>query len=352
MGNALHASHRTNLLLLNRPQQLRLQVDRQLADLVQKYRAPLGDRQQSVLGIGRAREGAAHVPEQFAFDQRGYQRSAVDGNERLVAEDAGEVNRLRHQLLARAAFAQNQHRMRALCGFPDDAVELFHLRRAPDDVAEPLPRFNGFPQHPVLRLQPQMSPHPLQQQTQFFHAEGFGDIVVRAIFHRLHRRLHRAVTRHHDHQRFRALLLDRVQRFQASRTPQVEQHGVCAGTVKQPASLFGGLRHLRVEAERLRHLAAGLADDAVIIHDQQVQEIRSLDLQGMAGAGAGTETTTEDGGRRCVEHSESPSRYKRAFYSATPSKAAGKSCCLGVETGRSGLAASNATSDAFSGVCA
>ena len=100
------------------------------------------------------------------------------------------------------------------------------------------------------------------------------------------------------------MLLDRVQRFQSSRSSQVEQHGVGAGIVQQPASLFGGFRHLRVEAERLRDLAAGLADDAVIIHDQQIQEIRSRDLQGMAGGGAGI--TAEDGGGRCVGHGESP----------------------------------------------
>ena len=139
------------------------------------------------LGFVAPGEGAAHVAEQFAFDQRRHERSAVDGNERLVAENAGEVNRLRDQLLACAAFAQNQHRMHALSGFRDDAVKLLHLRRAPDDVAEPLPRLDGFAQHAVLRLQTQMPRHPLQQQTQFFHAEGLGDVVVSAILHCLNR---------------------------------------------------------------------------------------------------------------------------------------------------------------------
>ena len=79
------------------------------------------------------------------------------------------------------------------------------------------------------------------------------------------------------------MLLDGMQGFEAARArqPQVEQHGVGARAVEQAVGLLGGLRHLGVESERLRHLAAGLADGAVIVHDQEVQEIRSLDLRGM-----------------------------------------------------------------------
>src|SRR6266852_9592358 len=96
------------------------------------------------------------------------------------------------------------------------------------------------------------------------------------------------------------MLLDGMQSLEAARArqPQVQQHGVGAGAVEQAVGLFGGLRHLRVESERLRYLAARLADGAVIVHDQEVQEIRSLDLRGMARA--------EDGGGRCTEHGESP----------------------------------------------
>ena len=152
---------------------------------------PPSAMEQAVLGIGRAGEGAAHVAEKLALDQRGHQRAAVHGNERFIAEDAGEVYGLRHQFLARAAFAKNQHRMRALSGFGDDAIELFHVGSAADHIAKALARFAGFAQHAVLRFQPEMLGRPLQQQPQFFHAERFGDIVVGAVFHRLHGRLHR-----------------------------------------------------------------------------------------------------------------------------------------------------------------
>src|ERR1700686_3502245 len=96
------------------------------------------------------------------------------------------------------------------------------------------------------------------------------------------------------------MLLDRMQRFQAARArkPQVEQHGVSTRAVEQPVGMFGRLRHLRVESKRQRHLAAGLADSAVVVHDQEVQEIRSLELRRMAMA----LTMTKDGGGRCGKH--------------------------------------------------
>ena len=81
----------------------------------------------------------------------GHERSAIDGNERLVAEDARKVDGLGDQFLARAAFAENEHGMRALSGFGDDAVELFHIGRAPDEVAEALARLDGLAQDAVLR---------------------------------------------------------------------------------------------------------------------------------------------------------------------------------------------------------
>src|ERR1019366_8089678 len=50
-GHALYASHRTSLLLLDRPQQLRLQIDRQLADLVQKHGPPWAIASSPSLGL-------------------------------------------------------------------------------------------------------------------------------------------------------------------------------------------------------------------------------------------------------------------------------------------------------------
>src|SRR5258708_5617686 len=58
--------------------------------------------------------------------------------------------------------------------------------------------------------------------------------------------------------------------------------------------MFSRLRHLGAESKGLRHLAAGFTDGAVIVHDQEVQEICSLELRRMAM------TVREEGGGRGV----------------------------------------------------
>ena len=53
-----------------------------------------------------------------------------------------------------------------------------------------------------------MTGDAFQEQPQFFHAEGLGDVVVGAILHRLHGGLHGAVSSHDDDQRLGAVLSD------------------------------------------------------------------------------------------------------------------------------------------------
>src|SRR5271154_2276153 len=101
------------------------------------------------------------------------------------------------------------------------------------------------------------------------------------------------------------MLFNGVQSLQAPGTGQahIEQHGVGAGTVEQTVGLFGALRYLGVEAEGLRYLAAGLADGPVVVHDQKVEEICSLDL-GWMGMAVAVRMDGEGGSGRCGEHSE------------------------------------------------
>ena len=75
-------------------------VERQLADLVEEQRAAVGDLEQPGLGVGRAGERAAHVPEQLAFEQRLDDGRAVDDDEPLAAARPGAMERARDQLLA------------------------------------------------------------------------------------------------------------------------------------------------------------------------------------------------------------------------------------------------------------
>jgi hypothetical protein len=126
-----------------------------------------------------------------------------------------------------------------------------------------------------------MSRHALQKQPEFFQAEGFGDVVIRPIPHRLDRRLYGSIAGDHDYERLGAMFPDGLQGVQSpsARQLQVEQDHVRSPAVEYAVGLLGRLGHVWAEAQRLGYGSARLADGAVIIHNQQVQEIRPLDLR-------------------------------------------------------------------------
>src|SRR5437867_1371005 len=86
------------------------------------------------------------MAEQFAFDQRGYQRTTVHRDERFVAKRPGAVNSMRDHLLPGAALAQNQHGVNALGCFHNKAIQFVHLWRTPNNVAEASIRLYQFTQ--------------------------------------------------------------------------------------------------------------------------------------------------------------------------------------------------------------
>ena len=207
----------TNLLFLNGPQEFGLEVDGQLADFVEKHGSAFGDGQKSVLGLIGAGERSFDVAEQFALNQRGHERAAIDGDERLVVEWSGVMNGARHHFLAGAALAENQHGMRTVGGFGDDAVELFHLGGAADDAAIALLGLELLAQHAVFAFQLEVVGDALEQKLEFVDTEGFGHVLVGAIFHGLHSGLHCAIAGNHDDESFGTLGLDMAESLQAAR---------------------------------------------------------------------------------------------------------------------------------------
>ena len=88
-------------------QQLCLEIDWKLSNLVEKYRATLGDCQQAIFGLHGSGKRSFHVAEEFAFDQGGDEGAAAHGDERLVGARSGEMNGARYHFLAGSAFAQD-----------------------------------------------------------------------------------------------------------------------------------------------------------------------------------------------------------------------------------------------------
>ena len=103
------AAEPLELLLLQHAQHLGLRLQAHVADLVEEDRALVGLLELADLPIGGAGERALLVAEQLRLDQLVGDRRAVDLHERAVAAQALAVDRARHQLLADAALAPDQH---------------------------------------------------------------------------------------------------------------------------------------------------------------------------------------------------------------------------------------------------
>ena len=85
-------AHRRDLPILQSPQQRHLQVDRRLAYLIEKQRAPVRQGKQAGPIGGGAGEGSADVAEEFALDHARRQGTETGGHERPVSSRAVGVD--------------------------------------------------------------------------------------------------------------------------------------------------------------------------------------------------------------------------------------------------------------------
>src|SRR5690606_34904471 len=99
------AADALELLLLENPEQLGLEVEAHLRDLVQQERAPVRPLERPLHLFDRARECPLLVAEEDALDELVRDRCAVDGDERTVATVARIVERARQELLSGSGFA-------------------------------------------------------------------------------------------------------------------------------------------------------------------------------------------------------------------------------------------------------
>src|SRR5262249_10000087 len=107
--NGRRFAERVDLAGFEEAQQLRLQVEAELGDLVEKEGAVLRRADDpEVVAVG-ARERAAAMAEHLAFEQLVWDRGAVEGDERLLRAGREAVNRAGDNLLASAALASDEH---------------------------------------------------------------------------------------------------------------------------------------------------------------------------------------------------------------------------------------------------
>ena len=105
----LAAAHPLDVLLLQKTQQVGLQLQRQVTDFIEKQRATMGRFDAPGLALMRPGECALFMAEQFGLDQMLGDRPTVDGDERLLAALRLTVQGACHQFLAGAALTTDQH---------------------------------------------------------------------------------------------------------------------------------------------------------------------------------------------------------------------------------------------------
>ncbi len=129
-------AERLDLLAIDRAQKARLQVERQLADLVDEQRAPVRLHEGAVARRVRAGEGAARVTEQLALDERRRHCRAVEHDERPLGARAARVDGLGADLLAGAGLAVDQDGAVRRGRARQQREDLTHRQRAPDQAPE------------------------------------------------------------------------------------------------------------------------------------------------------------------------------------------------------------------------
>jgi hypothetical protein len=108
-GTALGAADALDLAAIDGAEELGLEVERELADLVEEQGAARRRLERADAGRAGAGEGAGLVAEQLGLEQVRRDRAAVDDHERAVAARALEMQRLGGELLAGAALALEEH---------------------------------------------------------------------------------------------------------------------------------------------------------------------------------------------------------------------------------------------------
>src|SRR4029077_14090185 len=122
--------------LLQEAEQLGLDLERQLADLVQEQRAALRGLHASLAVRDRAGERAALVAEQLGLDHAALERRAEHGDERRRAARAAGVEHAREQVLAGARLAEQQHGVFGRRRLEDRGFQLADRRGVPDEAPE------------------------------------------------------------------------------------------------------------------------------------------------------------------------------------------------------------------------
>jgi hypothetical protein len=127
----------------------------------------------------------------------------MDRDHWLVGPRAELVERPGNELLASAAFSQQEHCRRRAGHLPNQLEHLLHGRRFPDDVLHAKPRVQLLTQRGVLHLQVLLAQCPGDAHLQLIDLQSpFSDVVIGPLFHRFDSQLLRTVRSHQNANRW------------------------------------------------------------------------------------------------------------------------------------------------------
>jgi hypothetical protein len=222
------------LRVLQHVEELGLERRPHLANLVEEDRAEVRLLELADAGRGGAGERALLVPEELALEQLRRQRGAVDFDERLRLSRGSLMDRARHQLLAAAALAGNEHGDVAVGHLLDDVRDLPHGGAvAPPDERLVLIVAQLAPQIAQLADQARALDRLLDRGiernlTKPFRVAGLDDVIGGAEPHGLDDDRRLLAPREHDDLQLGTRRLERLERLQAVHAGHghIEQHDV------------------------------------------------------------------------------------------------------------------------------
>jgi hypothetical protein len=182
------------------------------------------------------------------------------------------VDRLRHQLLAGAALAEDEDVRARRGGQTDEVEDLRHRLRLADDVVEAVaPRQLGA-QLAVLAAQLALFEAAADGEQHFLVLERLGDVVESALAHRLDRAFDRRECGDHHHHLLGVLAPDLAQRLLAAHPGQhqVEEHEIDFLALEDLESLLAALRVERMMAVAAEQRGEDVLEDFLVVDDQDV----------------------------------------------------------------------------------
>lgn len=153
-------THPLKLAVLEHPKELRLQLERDLAGLVQEQRAAVRELEAPEPILMRARERAPHMPEELALEELLGYRRAVHLHERPCGPIALGVNGAGDELLADARLAVHEHRRPRASHSADELQDARHTEALAHDTRAALDLTTCSPLAAAVIGQPASSTDP------------------------------------------------------------------------------------------------------------------------------------------------------------------------------------------------